>query len=128
MRVVAFSHLFKAILSHISKMSASSGKCDRTETFFPTLQHPATCASRSARKVLPTDPSRRCPGEYNDKPATWLKYEDVELEQGKWTNKMTEHHGTRAELIGEIMNKYQDWSFHRYVWLVHAVGALLAPH
>ena len=37
----------------------------------------------------------------------------MELEQGKWTNKMTEHHGTRAELIGEIMDKYQGWTFHK---------------
>ena len=64
----------------------------------------------------------------NDKPATWLKYKDIELEKGKWTNKMTEHHGTRAELIDEIMDKYQDWAFHRSVWLVRAPNALIAPH
>ena len=65
-------------------------------------------------KVLPTDSSRQCPDEYNDKPAIWLKYKDMELEQGKWTSKMIEHHGTRAELIDEIIYKYQDWAFHRY--------------
>ena len=79
----------------------------------PDFAEPCRVCLPKREKVLPTDRSRRCPDEYNDKPATWLKYQDIELEKGKWTNKMTEHHGTRAELIDEIMNKYQDWSFHR---------------
>ena len=34
---------------------------------------------------------------------------------------MTEHHGTRAELIDEIMDKCQDWAFRRWAdhWMKH---------
>ena len=82
--------------------------------FLPGFAEPFRFCPPKREKVLPTDRSRRCPDEYNDKPATWLKYKDIELEKGKWTNKMTEHQGgTRAELIDEIMDKYQDWAFHR---------------
>ena len=96
--------------------------------FLPDFAAPCRLCLPKREKVLPTDRSRRCPDEYNDKPATWLKYKDIELEKGKWTNKMTEHHGTRAELIDEIMDKYPDWAFHRSVWLVRAPNALIAPH
>ena len=95
-------------------MSVSSGKCDRTEKVLPGFAKPCHLCLPKCEKVLPTDLSRRYPDEYNVKLSTWLKYKDMELEQGKWTSKMTEHHGARAELIGEIMDKYQDWAFHRY--------------
>ena len=47
--------------------------------------------------------------------ATWMRYKDIELQNGKTTNKLVEHYGTRAELLEYIREKATEWSFHRWV-------------
>jgi len=46
---------------------------------------------------------------------TWMRYKDIVLQDGKTTNKLTEHHGTRAELVDYIRENAAAWSFHRWV-------------
>ena len=70
------------------------------------------CAPKRAR-LLQAPGESQCPDEHNDAPVTWRKYKDIELEPGKTTNKLVEHHGTRRELLTQIENTAQEWSFHR---------------
>ena len=71
-----------------------------------------TCAPKRA-KLLPAR-DQRCKDEL-DGNATWMRYKDIVLEDGKTANKLTEHHGTRAELVDYIKENAAEWSFHRWV-------------
>ena len=57
---------------------------------------------------------QRCKDEM-DGNVTWMRYKDIVLQDGKTTNKLTEHHGTRAELVDYIRENAAAWSFHRWV-------------
>jgi hypothetical protein len=70
------------------------------------------CGPKRAR-LLQAPGQRQCADEMNDKPVTWKKYKDLELEEGKFTNKLVEHVGTRRELCEQIERTAQEWSFHR---------------
>ena len=62
---------------------------------------------------MPPTAAARCHDESNDKPAKWRMYKEIELADGKTTNKLVEHHGTRAELLEQIERTAQEWGFHR---------------
>jgi len=64
-------------------------------------------------KLLPAR-QQRCKDEM-DGNVTWMRYKDIVLQDGKTTNKLTEHHGTRAELVDYIRENAAAWSFHRWV-------------
>ena len=70
------------------------------------------CAPKRAQLLPARD--QRCKDEL-DGNATWMRYKDIVLEDGKTANKLTEHHGTRAELVDYIKENAAEWSFHRWV-------------
>ena len=93
----------------------------------PTGEHeprdalPCEQCGPKRRKLLQAPGEKKCADEHNDEPAMWRKYKEIELEEGKFTNKLVEHHGTRRELLEQIERTAQEWSFHRFVkdWQKH---------
>ena len=102
-------------------------KRKRRQDGTPTGEHLPDGAVPCARckpkrdRLMPPTPELRCKDESNQKPAKWMKYKDIDIGDGKTSNKLVEHHGTRAELMAQIERQAQEWSFHRWVknWMKH---------